>query len=109
MDARRVSTIRCLCDDRTVMANSGTKFSGRSKASRSRLRAGSTERDAGSSPRVERPARSGVISTVSRDNPVRGRTDWTALKDQSDDEITAAVQADPDAVPLDVDWSERFW
>jgi uncharacterized protein (DUF4415 family) len=36
---------------------------------------------------------------------LRGNTDWDALDSQGDDEISAAVRSDPDAVPLDIDWS----
>jgi len=34
-----------------------------------------------------------------------GQTDWEALDQLSDKEIEAAVADDPDAAPLDVDWS----
>ncbi|MFL9828572.1 BrnA antitoxin family protein [Rhodoplanes sp. SY1] len=43
---------------------------------------------------------------MSRDTPRTGRTDWAALDALSDEEIAAAAGADPDAVPVDVDWSE---
>jgi uncharacterized protein (DUF4415 family) len=36
----------------------------------------------------------------------RGRTDWAAVDALTDKQIEAAVRNDPDAVPLDVDWSE---
>ena len=36
----------------------------------------------------------------------RGRTDWKYLDRVTDDEIAAAVANDPDAAPLDLDWSE---
>jgi uncharacterized protein (DUF4415 family) len=36
----------------------------------------------------------------------RGRTDWQYLDRLSDDEIAAAVASDPDAAPLDLDWSD---
>ena len=36
----------------------------------------------------------------------RSRTDWEYLDRVTDDEIAAAVARDPDAVPLDVDWSD---
>src|SRR3984893_9904197 len=39
-------------------------------------------------------------------SPSRGRTDWEYLDRVTDDEIAAAVASDPDAAPLDVDWSE---
>jgi len=36
----------------------------------------------------------------------KGKTDWAAVDALTDKEIEAAVRSDPDAVPLDVDWSE---
>jgi len=43
---------------------------------------------------------------VSRDDPRRGKTDWAAVDAFTDEEIEAAVRNDPDAVPLNVDWSK---
>jgi uncharacterized protein (DUF4415 family) len=44
---------------------------------------------------------------VSRDAPRRkGKTDWAAVDALTDEEIEEAVRNDPDAVPLDVDWSD---
>lgn len=43
---------------------------------------------------------------VSRDDPRRGKTDWTRVDALTDEEIEAAVRNDPDAVPLDLDWSD---
>jgi uncharacterized protein (DUF4415 family) len=36
----------------------------------------------------------------------RSRTDWQYLDRVTDDEIAAAVATDPDAAPLDLDWSD---
>ena len=36
----------------------------------------------------------------------KGKTDWAAIDALTDKEIEEAVRNDPDAVPLDVDWSE---
>jgi len=36
----------------------------------------------------------------------RSRTDWQYLDRVTDDEIAAAVASDPDAAPLDIDWSQ---
>ena len=36
----------------------------------------------------------------------KGKTDWVAVDALTDKEIEEAVRNDPDAVPLDVDWSE---
>jgi uncharacterized protein (DUF4415 family) len=41
-----------------------------------------------------------------RDDRQRGRTDWAAVDALTDREIAAAVRKDPDAVPLDFDWSQ---
>jgi len=38
-------------------------------------------------------------------NRGRSRTDWQYLDGVTDDEMAAAVAGDPDAAPLDVDWS----
>jgi uncharacterized protein (DUF4415 family) len=35
----------------------------------------------------------------------RSRTDWQYLNRVTDNGIAAAVASDPDAVPLDIDWS----
>ena len=36
----------------------------------------------------------------------KGRTDWAAVDALTDKEIEEAVRDDPDAVPLDIDWSK---
>jgi uncharacterized protein (DUF4415 family) len=36
----------------------------------------------------------------------KGKTDWAAVDTLTDKEIEQAVRNDPDAVPLDIDWSE---
>jgi uncharacterized protein (DUF4415 family) len=36
----------------------------------------------------------------------KGKTDWAHVDALTDKEIEDAVRRDPDAVPLDVDWSE---
>lgn len=36
----------------------------------------------------------------------KGRTDWARVDSLTDKEIADAVRDDPDAVPLDVDWSK---
>jgi uncharacterized protein (DUF4415 family) len=36
----------------------------------------------------------------------RGRADWAAVDALTDEEIEQAVRDDPDAVPLDIDWSK---
>jgi uncharacterized protein (DUF4415 family) len=36
----------------------------------------------------------------------KGRTDWARVDTLTDEEIEAAVRSDPDAVPLDFDWSD---
>ena len=47
------------------------------------------------------------ITIVSRDAPRRkGKTDWARLDAMTDEEIKTAVANDPDAAPLDIDWSK---
>ncbi len=36
----------------------------------------------------------------------KGKTDWAAVDELTDEEIAEAVRNDPDTVPLDVDWSK---
>lgn len=36
----------------------------------------------------------------------KGKTDWARVDALTDEEIEKAVRNDPDAVPLDVDWSD---
>lgn len=89
------------------MAKSGIKSSGMSMAEKSHSPARSAESSAGSSRRGARhEKKDGNITIVSRDAPRRGKTDWAAVDALTDEEIEAAVRKDPDAVPLDFDWSE---
>ena len=37
--------------------------------------------------------------------PRKGKTNWARVRSLTDKEIEAAVRNDPDAVPLDFDWS----
>ena len=46
------------------------------------------------------------ITVVSRHDPRKGKTDWARVASLTDDEIAAAVASDPDAAPLDIDWSQ---
>jgi len=85
------------------MAKSGTKSSGMSKVGRSR----SSARSAGSSRHVTPAGPSDEnITIVSRDSPSRGKTDWAAFDALTDEQIEEAIRKDPDAVPLDFNWSE---
>ncbi len=45
------------------------------------------------------------ITVVPRDEPRKGKTNWARVRSLTDKEIEAAVRNDPDAVPLDFDWS----
>jgi len=92
------------------MAKSGTKFSDTSTTAKSSPHSRSVAASAGSSPRAARHARKEENFTiVSRDAPRRkGKTDWTAVDALTDEEIAEAVRNDPDAVPLDVDWSDAI-
>ena len=46
------------------------------------------------------------IAPVSRDDRRRGKADWAAVDALTDADIAAAVRGDPDAAPLDFDWSK---
>ncbi len=89
------------------MAKSGKRSSGSSKGAKSRSPAPSKARSAASS---RRGAPGGTndtrITTVSRDDRRKGKTDWKRVEALGDDEIAEMVRDDPDAVPVDFDWSE---
>jgi uncharacterized protein (DUF4415 family) len=90
------------------MAKSGTKSSGTSTAGKSPSRSQSAATSAGSSRRGLRHAKNGESFTiVSRDDPRRGRTDWTAVDALTDEEIEASIANDPDWQEFtDIDWSK---
>lgn len=89
------------------MTKSGTKSSATSTGGKSRSPARSAGRSAGSSRRGAPDATSGRnITIVSRDSPRKGKTDWARVDALTDEEITEAVANDPDAVPIDIDWSD---
>jgi uncharacterized protein (DUF4415 family) len=89
------------------MAKSGTKSSDISKGGKSRSPVRSGGHSAGSSRHGPRAATNDEnITIVSRYSPTKGKTDWAAVDALTDEEITQAVANDPDAVPLDVDWSD---
>jgi uncharacterized protein (DUF4415 family) len=46
------------------------------------------------------------IITVSRDFPRKGKTDWARVDALTDEDIAKAVANDPDAAPIDIDWSD---
>ena len=74
---------------------------------KSRSPARSATTSAGSSRRgVRTGAKEENITVVSRDDHRKGKTDWAAVDALTDEEIEAAVRNDPDAVPLDLDWSD---
>jgi uncharacterized protein (DUF4415 family) len=80
-----------------------------SMAGKSPSRSQSAATSAGSSRRGPRHAKKDESFTfVSRDDPRRGKTDWAGVDALTDEEIETAVRSDPDAVPLDVDWSEAI-
>ena len=90
------------------MAKSGIKSSGISKVGKSRSLAHSAEeRSAGSSRHGARAEMSEKnITIVSRDFPRKGKTDWARVDALTDEDIAKAVANDPDAVPIDLDWSD---
>ena len=36
----------------------------------------------------------------------KGKTDWTRFDQLTDDDIAKAIAEDPDAAPIDIDWSK---
>lgn len=89
------------------MAKSGIKSSVTSKGGKSRSPARSVARSVGSSRRSARDATSDEnITIVSRDSPRKGKTDWARVDALTDEDIAKAVANDPDAVPIDIDWSD---
>jgi uncharacterized protein (DUF4415 family) len=89
------------------MAKSGTKSSDTSKGGKLRSPARSAARSAGSSRHGAHAATNDEnITIVSRDSPRKGKTDWAAVDALTDDDIAKAVANDPDAVPVDIDWSD---
>ena len=89
------------------MAKSGIKSLGTSKGGKSRSPARSAARSAGSSRHGARDATSEKdITIVSRDFPRKGKTDWARVDALTDEDIAKAVANDPDAVPIDIDWSD---
>lgn len=89
------------------MTKSGIKSSVTSKAGKSRSPARSAAPSAGSSRSGGRDATSGRnITIVSRSFPTKGKTDWARVDALTDEDISKAVADDPDAVPVDVDWSD---
>ena len=92
----------------TVGAKYVTRCLGTSMTEKSRLLAQSKATSAGSSQRDRlRERNDGDITIVPRDAPRRrGKTDWARVDALTDEEIEEAVRNDPDAVPLDIDWSQ---
>jgi hypothetical protein len=46
-----------------------------------------------------------VHVTVEEARQMKGRTDYARLAAMTDEEIAQAVAEDPDAAPLDIDWT----
>jgi uncharacterized protein (DUF4415 family) len=89
------------------MVKSGIKSLGTSKGGKSRLPARSAGPSAGSSRHGAHDATSEKnITIVSRDSPRKGKTDWAAVDALTDEDIAKAVANDPDAAPIDIDWSD---
>jgi uncharacterized protein (DUF4415 family) len=50
--------------------------------------------------------KSGRIIKRRWDERRKGKTDWAAYDALTEDDIAAAVAKDPDAAPIDIDWSD---
>jgi uncharacterized protein (DUF4415 family) len=46
------------------------------------------------------------ITIVSRGSPRKGLTDWARVDALTDEDIARAVANDPEAVPINIDWSD---
>lgn len=46
-----------------------------------------------------------TVVTLGEARRLRGETDYAALDAMTDEDIARAAAGDPDAVPVDVDWS----
>jgi uncharacterized protein (DUF4415 family) len=46
------------------------------------------------------------IVTKKLDDRRKGKTDWVRVDSLTDDDIAKAVATDPDAAPIDIDWSK---
>ena len=89
------------------MTKSGTKSSVTSTGGKSRQSARSAGRSADSSRSGAREkTNAGNITIVSRDSPRKGKTDWARVDALTDEDIARAVASDPDAAPIDIDWSD---
>jgi uncharacterized protein (DUF4415 family) len=89
------------------MAKSGTKSSDISKGGKSRSLVRSVARSAGSSRHGAHAGTSDEnITIVSRDSLRKGKTNWARVDALTDEDIAKAVANDPDAVPIDIDWSD---
>jgi uncharacterized protein (DUF4415 family) len=89
------------------MARSGTKSLGMSMTGKLRSHSPSVRAEsAGSSRLAAHRERKEENYSVSRSSRRRGKTDWAIVDALTDEEIAEAVRNDPDAVPLDIDWSE---
>lgn len=89
------------------MVKSDIKSSDTSRNAKSRSPSQSAAHSAGSSLLGGRDAtKDENITVVSRNAPIKGKTDWARFDALTDEEIAEAVANDPDAVPIDLDWSD---
>ena len=47
-----------------------------------------------------------TVVTLEQAKRMKGETDYARLDAMTDEDIARAVAADPDAAPLDIDWSK---
>jgi uncharacterized protein (DUF4415 family) len=89
------------------MTRSDTKSSVISGAAKPLSRSRSAAKSAGLSRRgVHEKMKEKSSIKVWRDDPRPGKTNWAVVDALTDEEIENAVKNDPDAVPLDFDWSD---
>jgi len=93
--------------DLIAMARFGIKSRDMLRGEKLRLRARSAAKTVGSFRHAARAETKGEnITRVVREDRSRGKTDWVAVDALTDEQIEEAVRHDPDAVPLDIDWSK---
>src|SRR5882762_2119000 len=84
-----------------------TKSLGTSKSGKSRSPARSVAHSAESYPRGARgKMKKANIVTRKWGDRRKGKTDWARVDALTDEDIAKAVADDPDAAPIDIDWSD---
>jgi uncharacterized protein (DUF4415 family) len=106
---RRVSLDPLLQESRLLISKNDGSLSGFSEANTSPPSLSNATTKSGSSRREEllRPKEDGMVRISFKDlyNLETPDRDWTAFDAQTEEDIAKAVADDPDAAPIDMDWS----